>query len=120
MGDLKQKEIVIKSATGEGEKLVDCYYTPKPENTFNFHDKDDKVKRRDITLGSEFSVVLDEYPDTVWHLTFDPDQDHPNRFGGTWRTGNEPGMADGTYQAEASGGGEEEDTSAASAGGYTA
>ena len=121
MGDIKQQEIVIKRTSEGGEDLVECFYMPKPNDKFNFHDKDKNVKKRDITLGKEFSVVLDEAPETVWHLTLsqNPEDPDPNQYEGTWRTGIDPGMAEGTYQAEAGGSGEEEEPNAASAGTYS-
>ena len=119
MGDNNPNQIPIKTVSSEdADVLLECYFDPKPNGDFNFHYKD-KVKKRDITLGKEFSFVLDQFPDTLWHLVLQQDPDDPKMYGGTWRTGIAPGgkgMAEGTYQAEAGGAGEEEEPSAASAG----
>lgn len=120
MGDKKDPDpIVIKSYIGgdEGRHLVECYFVPKNDNKYDFFDKEHKEKKRDVKIGEPFSFDLDLHHYT---LTLDPDPDpaRPEGYSGTWSTGTEPGMAEGTYQAEAGGSGEEEDPHAASAGGY--
>ena len=122
MGDKKQKDpIVIKSFIGpeeEGKHLVDCYYMPKNnDDTYDFFDKEHKEKHKGVKIGEPFSFDLDLHHYT---LTLDPDPDKPGGYWGPWSTTptSDPGMAEGTYQAEAGGSGEEEEPSAASAGGY--
>jgi hypothetical protein len=121
MGDKKNPNtIVIKSFIGpeeEGKHLLDCYYMPKPDDTYDFFDRDNKVKHRDIKLGESFEFELDLHR---YILTLDTDPDKPGGYWGPWTTvpSTNPGQADGTYQAEAGGAGEEEEPNAASAGGY--
>jgi hypothetical protein len=119
MGDDKKKDqIVIKSFIGdehEGKHLVDCYFVPKSQDTFDFFDKEHKEKKQDVRLGEPFSFDLDLHRYT---LTLDPEPDKPGGYWGPWRTGADPAMAEGTYQAEAGGSGEEEEPNRASAGGY--
>ncbi|HEV8430406.1 MAG TPA: hypothetical protein VGQ41_21055 [Pyrinomonadaceae bacterium] len=119
MGD-DDKKIPIGSFTGgeDGQNLIGCYFKPKPDDTYNFHDKDDKVKARDIHVGSEFTFELDEVPGVTWHLTLGSNADEVLK--GNWWDGRDPSLADGSYQAEAGGSGEEEEPNAASAGGCAA
>ena len=113
MADISDKIKIKEVSSPEADPLLQCYFKPKQDGTYNFHDKDDRLKRRDITLGSEFSFVLDEVPG-VWHLVLDNDPADPNLYVGSWKTGTEhdPSLADGTYQAEAGGAGEEEPNAA--------
>ena len=71
MPEPEEKRIPIKSFTGneEGQNLVNCYFKQKPDGTYNFHDKDDKVKAREITVGRAFRFELDEKPGVFWTLT---------------------------------------------------
>src|SRR5262249_47614009 len=120
MGDKKKPNpnaIVIKSFIGgdEGKHLLECYYMPKPDDTYDFFDKEHNVKRRDVELGVEFSFELDVH---IYHLILNPDPDKPDNYWGPWWTGTQRSLADGSYQAEAGGTGEEGDPHAASAGAY--
>ena len=115
MAEIKKNEIKIISASGDAEStLVDCYYMPKPDGEFNFHYKDGKVKRRDIQLDQEFSFVLEEAPEKLWHLVLHHDPADPSVYWGNWRTGVVQGrsLEDGTYQAQAGGTFEEDAASA--------
>lgn len=98
-------KIPIDNITGDpdGHDLMGCYFKPKHDGDFNFHDKDDHTKARDLKVGSSFSFKLDEYPDTMWHLTIVTAS--PTQVTGTWNCdkGN-PILADGGYQAQAGGG----------------
>jgi hypothetical protein len=117
MGDISEKRILIKSTSGGeiGELLHHCYFKLKPDGTYTFHDKDDHVKARKVTVGGPgFSFRLDENPAIEWHLTLNSDASE--QLDGSWRNGQDPAMADGEYQAQAGGSEEEEDASAASAG----
>jgi hypothetical protein len=113
MVDISDKIKIKEVSSSAAEPLLQCYFKPKDDGTFNFHDKDDRLKRRDVTLGSEFSFVLDEVPG-IWHLVLDQPTADPTVYGGIWKTGPEhdPSLADGTYQAEAGGSGEEEPNAA--------
>ena len=108
----EEKRIPIKSFTGneEGQNLVNCYFKQKPDGTYNFHDKDDKVKAQEITVGRAFRFELDEKPGVFWTLTLGSDADEI--LCGNWNDKDDPSLADGTYQAEAGGSGEEEPNSA--------
>ncbi len=118
MGDDADKKIFIKNVTGDdiGQLLVGCYFKLKPNGTYTFHDKNDAVKGRDITVDSDFNFRLDEHLAIEWHLDLNSDADEILK--GNWRDGKDPSMADGEYQAQAGGSGEEGEINAASAGGY--
>lgn len=123
MSDIRENDIPIKSvSSSDADPLLKCFFRLKQDGTYTFYEKPDKVKRRDIELGSEFSVLLDQFPDALWHLTLnrDPEPTVPEKYFGTWRNASDqnPSLAEGTYQAEAGGTGEEGDESAASAGSY--
>lgn len=109
--------IIINSVAPEGigDDLKGCYYKPKNGGTFDFCDKDGKVKARDLKKGSTFSFDLDGVPGVEWTLTVNEITDLT--VNGTWSDGpKEVGEPDGTYQGQAGGGADAE--SAASASGY--
>ena len=118
MGDISDKKIFIHEVSGGeiGKELIGCYFKEKHDGTYNFHDKDDHVKGRDIRLDTEFSFRLDEHPLVDWHLTLVSNADEVLKGG--WRDGKDPSEADGEYQAQAGGTADEEEPNAASAGGY--
>ena len=118
MGDESDKKIVIEAFTGgaDGHNLLGCYFKPKNDGKFNFHDKGNHVKGRDLRVGSVFSFTLEEKPGTTWHLSLNSDANEV--LTGNWSDGRDTTEADGTYQAEAGGSGAEEDASSASSGGY--
>ena len=113
MDDVSDKIKIKEVSSTVADPLLQCYFKAKEGGTYNFHDKDDRLKKRDVTLGTEFSFVLDEVPG-IWHLVLDQPTADPNVYGGIWKTGSEhdPTLADGTYQAEAGGSGEEEPNAA--------
>ena len=97
--------IKIDSITGpdEGKGLMDCYFKPKHDGDYNFHDKDDRVKARDLHVGSSFSFDLDEYPGIKWHLTIATASE--TKVTGAWTADKGvPEQEDGGYQAQAGGG----------------
>jgi hypothetical protein len=100
----------------EGDQLIFCYFKLKPDGTYNFHDRDDKVKARDITLDKPFHFRLDEDPETLWTLILTSIVDDPTgvKLSGGWSKSNSknPSLEDGTYQAQAGGSGEEEPNAA--------
>lgn len=111
--------IIIDSVAPEGigDDLKGCYYKPKIDGTFDFFDKDGKVKARDLKPGSIFSFSLDELPDLEWTLTVNAIDDL--KVNGNWTDrpkDGDVGEPEGTYQGQAGGGLDVE--SAASASGY--
>ena len=110
-------KIIIDSIepAGIGDDLKGCYFKPKNDGTFDFYDKDGKVKARDLHDKSEFSFTLDNLPDVVWTLTIGAITDL--NVNGTWTDKPEDvGEPEGTYQGQAGGGLDVEN--AASASGY--
>ena len=118
MGEIKENKIMIKdvSPSDPGHKLVGCYFMPKTkqnsDTTYNFHDRDNKVKERDLTVGSEFTVELLDSPGTKWTLTINSGTTE-SVDGNWWDAKRDPGMEDGTYQAQAGGAEAEEDAASA-------
>ena len=108
-------KIIIDSVSPEGigDDLKGCYYKARNDGTFDFFDKGNKVKARDLKQGSQFSFNLDEVPGIDWHLTITAITELT--VNGDWSDGPE-GEPDGTYQGQAGGGVDVE--SAASASGY--
>lgn len=98
--------ITIDQTTGPiaGEGLMKCYFKPKKDDTYNFHDKDEKIQAMDLTVGSIFSFTLDEYPHIEYTLTIVTGS--KIEVTGTWKTKDKgaPAEEDGGYQAQAGGG----------------
>lgn len=111
--------IIIKlvEPEGIGDDLKGCYYKPKNDGTFDFYDKDGKVKARNLTPGKSFSFDLDGVPGIEWTLTINTITEL--EVTGNWTDvpqGGEVGEPEGTYQGQAGGGFDAEN--AASASGY--
>ena len=99
--------IPIDNVTGDpdGHDLMGCYFKPKHDGDFNFHDKDEHIKARDLNVGSSFSFTLDGHPATTWHLTIVTAS--ATEVTGNWKADKgkgDPSLADGGYQAQAGGG----------------
>lgn len=119
--DDKKKPIIIDSFTGgqSGADLKGCYFKYKAtSDSYDFHDKDDKEKCKDLKIGSGCSFTLDENPDIIWTIGLTPPCTEII-VNGSWgnTVGGDVGEEGGTFQAQA-GGTWEEDASAASASGY--
>ncbi len=120
MGDIKDKQIVIKqilSGGVSGEALKGCWFI-RQGNIYTFYDHDGVEKAGDIKVGEDFSFVLDEAPGVNWTLSI-TNPEGPDKLTGNWKDSSDPTLADGSYQAEAGGSGEEGDADAASAAGYS-
>ena len=116
MGDKQDKNIYIYNIIGggpSGELLKGCYFI-RQGNTYTFFDKHGEEKAGDIRGGKPFSFPMDGLN---WTLDI-TNPVGPDKLSGTWNDNIDPGLADGSYQAEAGGTGEEGDANAASAGGY--
>ena len=113
MDDDNDKKFVIFSVSDpRADDLIGCYYKSKPENSYNFHGRDDKVKARDIKPDDkDFSFRLDDNPDILWTLNLSPDSG--GILTGNWSDDRDPALEDGTYQAQA--GGTAEDAASACA-----
>jgi hypothetical protein len=100
----------------EGHELLLCYFKPKPDGTYNFHDHGHKVKAEDVTLDHPFHFRFDKDPATLWTLVVTSIVDDPmgEKLGGGWSKSNDqnPALEDGTFQAQAGGSGEEEPNAA--------
>jgi hypothetical protein len=108
------QKIPIDSITGDphGNDLMGCFFMQKHDGDFNFHDKDDHTKARNLNVGSTFSFRLDEYPDVEWTLTIATAS--ATEVTGSWKTDKqEPSLADGGYQAQAGGGVDAESSASA-------
>lgn len=107
------EKIIIDSVApeGSGDDLKGCYYKARNDGTFDFFDKDNKVKARDLRQGSQFSFDLDEAPGIYWTLTI-TDISETN-VTGDWSDGPEE-EPDGTYQGQAGGGADAESAASAS------
>jgi hypothetical protein len=116
-----QLPIIIDNFTGgeSGKDLKGCYFKLKEsKGTYDFHDKDDKEKCKDLTVGSGCSFVLDENPHITWRIVLTPPCSELVVNGGWSNTvRNDVGEEGGTFQAQA-GGGLDAEASAASASGY--
>lgn len=118
--DDNKKNITIESFSGgpSGADLKGCYFRyRKATGTYDFHDKDDKEKCKDLSVGSGCSFTLDETPDITWSIVL-TEPCTELIVNGDW--GNsvkvDTGEEGGTFQAQA--GGTFEDASAASASSY--
>jgi hypothetical protein len=113
MPEPEERRIPIKTVNGreEGQKLVDCYFTQKPDGFYNFHARDGEVKGRQITVGRTFRFQLHDAPGIFWKLTLGSDTDEV--LCGSWNDKEDPTLEDGTFQAQA--GGNVEDAASACA-----
>lgn len=107
MADNAQRIHIYEVNKADGDDLLFCYFKLQPDDTYNFHDRDHKVKARDITFDVPFKFKLHDDQETEWTLTVSPVSDDPagEKLGGTWlkSPSSDPSLEDGTYQAQAGG-----------------
>lgn len=113
MDEPEERQIPIKSIVGreEGQKLIGCYFTQKPDGAYNFHSQNHIVKGREIRVGRSFRFFLEDAPGVFWTLTLNSDADEV--LCGTWNDKENPSLEEGTFQAQA--GGNAEDAASACA-----
>ena len=113
--------IIIDNFTGgeSGKDLKGCYFKYKESHdSYDFHDKDDKEKCKDLKVGRPCSFVLDEKPHITWTIALTPPCNELVVNGGWSNTvKNDVGEEGGTFQAQA-GGNMDTEASAASGSGY--
>jgi len=115
MADIEKDKISIYEVNKpEAHELVKCYFKPKSNGTYNFHNPEHVKKAEDVTFDKPFTCKLHDDQSTVWTLTLEPDDTDPEKFRGTWSKSNDndPSLEDGTYQAQAGGTFEEDAASA--------
>ena len=101
-----EKIIIDKVAPeGIGDELKGCYFKPRNDGTFDFFDKDGKIKARDVTEGGTFCFDLDGLPGVEWTLKVNAIT--ALNVDGNWT--DKPnvenvGEPEGTYQGQAGGG----------------
>ena len=100
----------------DGDELLLCYFKPKSNGTYTFHNPEHVKKADDITFDKPFTCKLHDDQPTEWTLTLEPDSTDPigKKYRGTWSKSNDndPTLEDGTYQAQAGGTLEEDAASA--------
>jgi hypothetical protein len=91
----------------DGDELLLCYFKPKSNGTYTFHNPEHVKKADDITFDKPFTCKLHDDQPTEWTLTLEPDSTDPigKKYRGTWSKSNDndPTLEDGTYQAQAGG-----------------
>jgi len=107
---------IIEVNKPDGDELLLCYFKPKNNGTYTFHNPEHVKKADDITFGKPFTCKLHVDQPTMWTLTLEPDGSDPigEKYKGTWSKSNDndPSLEDGTYQAQAGGTFEEDAASA--------
>lgn len=100
------KKIVVDSFTGgnDGNDLIDCYFKPKNDGTYEFKDKTDHTKCSDISLNSGCSFTLDSLE---WTLTLTPPCTETEVNGSWIAVGPDNTQEGGTFQAQDGGGARE-------------
>ncbi len=85
-----------------GDDLLKTYFKYK-SGKYDFHDKDDKLKGKDLAKGSSFDFRLDGVPGIIWTLYIDTSSTDKVVTGSWYHHAGlgEGASGDQTYQAQA-------------------